>query len=314
MTIQTGAQASVLIGVESAFKTIATAGFVMQINSSSVKSTRSQETPKTIRGDLNPPEPFSGNIDVAGKIVVPVDSIAFWYWLQLALGDPTTTGSGPYVHTFKAGTTRSSFTLEYQFTELGTSKYFQYTGCKVAGMSFSAGVEGELLATFDVVGAVETIATSSFDGSPTTPDFSRLKNRHLAMTEGGSAINNAKSVDCNINFNLDTSQYVIGGSSVRGSLPDSIFTVGGNLSAMFEDTALLEKAIDSTESAIVMTFTNGATSILAITIPEVKYERSSPGIDGPQGIAISLPFSAFYNDATQATSFQAVITNSVAHA
>jgi len=313
MTIQTGAQATVLIGIESAFKTIATVGFSMSVNSSSVKGSRSQETPKTIRGNLNPPEPFSGNIDVGGKIVVPVDSIAFWYWLQLALGSPVTAGTDPYTHTFKAGTARSSFTLEHQFAELATDKFFQYTGCKISGMSFSAGVEGELLATFDVIGAVETIAAASFHAGATTPSFSRLKNRHLAMTEGGSAINNAKSIDCNINFGLDTSQYVIGGSSVRGSLPDGIYTVGGNLAAMFEDTTLLEKAVNSTESAIVMTFTNGA-AVLAITIPEVKYERNSPGIEGPQGIAISLPFSAFYDDAAQATSFQIVLTNAVAHA
>jgi len=286
----------------------------MFVNSCTVKATRNQNSPATIRGNLNPVAPFDGNIAVAGQVVVPVDSIAFWYWLRAALGAPTTAGSDPYTHTYKAGTTRESFTLEYQFTELGTSKYFQYTGCKIAGMSFSAGADGELVATFDVVGAVETIASSSFDGTPTTLSMSRLKNSHLTMTEGGSALNNATLVDCNINFNLDTGQYVIGGSSVLASLPDGIITVAGNLNVLFEDVTLLEKAINSTESAIVLTFSAGASSALAITIPEIKYTRNSPGIEGPQGIAISLPFIGYYDDNSDLTSFMAVLTNGEAHA
>ncbi|MBT6217856.1 MAG: hypothetical protein HOI42_13965 [Candidatus Marinimicrobia bacterium] len=314
MTQQTGALATVLIGIESAFKTIATAGFLLKVNSSSVKGTRDKKTPATIRGNVNPAEPFDGNVNVAGQIVVPIDSIAFWYWLQVMFGSPVTAGSDPYTHTYKAGTTRSSFTLEHQFTELGTSKYFQYTGCKVSSVSIAAGDDGELLATLDVVGALETIAASSFDAAPTTPSFSRLKNSHLTMTEGGSTLSNAKLVDCNINFGLDTSQFVIGGSGVLGSLPDGIMTVGGNINTLFEDTSLLDKAIASTESAIILTFANGASSALSLTFPELHYARTSPAIEGPQGIAISLPFHGFYEDNADATSFKAILTNGEAHA
>jgi len=314
MTQQTGAMAKVLIGFESAFKTIATAGFVMFINSSTVKGSSSMDPPGTIRGNLNPVEPDDGNISVGGQVVVPVDSIAFWYWLRLALGAPVTAGADPYTHTYKAGTTRESFTLEHQFTELGTSKYMQYTGCKIAAMSMSMGDTGELLATFDVVGAVETIATSSFDASATTLSMSRLKNSHLTLTEGGSSMTNAKVVDFTIDFGLDTTQYVIGGNRVRGSLNDGIYAVSGNLAALFEDTTLLEKAINDTESAIVLTFSNGASSALEITFPEIRYSRNAPGIEGPQGIAINLPFMGFYDDNADTTSMKVVLTNGEAHA
>jgi len=314
MTQQTGALSKVVIGLESAFKTIATTGFVLQVNKSTVKATRPKKAPATIRSNVNPSEPFDGNITVSGQIEVPVDSIAFWYWLQVIFGSPTTAGTDPYTHTFKAGTTRSSFTLEHQFTELAVSKYFQYTGCKVSAMSLSAGNDGELVATLDVVGALETIASSSFHAAATTPSFSRLKNSHLALTEGGSTLSNGKLVDCKIEFGLDTSNYVIGGGGSLGSLPDGVMTVGGNINTLFEDTSLLDKAIASTESAIVLTFTASASSALAITFPELQYARTSPGIDGPQGIAISLPFHGFYEDNSDATSVMAVLTNSEAHA
>lgn len=315
MAHQTGALAKVVIGVESAFKTIATDGFVMPVSSCSVKGSKNQIIPTTITGNLNPVEPLDGNVSVAGQVVCPVDSIAFWYWLQLALGNPTTSGaSSPWTHTFKAGTTRPSFTLEHQFTELGSSRYFQYTGCKISSMSLSAGDDGELIATFDIVGAVETIATSPFDVSPTTVTMNRLKNSHLELTEGGSSLTNGKLTDMAINFNLDTSNYVIGGGGVLGSLPDGVYSVSGNLSALFEDTTLLEKALNGTESSLVLTFTASASAVLVLTFPEIKYTPNSPGIEGPQGIAINLPFAGYYNDNTDATSFMAELTNTEEHA
>jgi hypothetical protein len=315
MAQQSGAYAKLLLGFETTFKTAATAGFLMPINSSSVKGSRNQNSAATIRGNLNPVEPFDGNTSVGGSVVVPVDSIAFWYWLKAWLGDPTTTGSeSPWTHTFKAGTTRPSITIEHQFPDLDAAKYFQYTGCKINGMSLSVGGDGELVATFDVVGAKETISATPFDSSPTEVGFSRLKNNQAALQEGGSSATNVTQVDLSVNMNCDTSQYVIGGGGELGSIPDGVMDVSGTFNALFENTTALEKAVDSTESSLQATFTGGTSSILDIKLPELKYSLNSPGIDGPQGIAVSLPFSGYYEDSTEETSVQVALTNTEEHA
>jgi hypothetical protein len=314
MAQQSGAFSRLLLGFETTFKTAATAGFVMPINSSSVKGSRNQNTAATIRGNLNPVEPFDGNTSVSGQVVVPVDSIAFWYWLKALFGDPTTTGTSPYVHVFKAGNERPSLTLEHQFPDLDTAKYFQYTGCKVNGMSLNVGGDGELTASFDIIGAKETIAAASFDASPTAVGFSRLKNNQAAIQEGGSSATNVTQVDTSININCDSTQYVIGGGGELGSIPDGVMAVSGNFNALFENTISLEKAVNSTESSLQTTIADGPSSILDILMPELKYSLNSPGIDGPQGIAISLPYSAYYEDATEETSVQITLTNTEEHA
>lgn len=314
MTQATGALSKLVLGFETTFKTPATEGFVIPMNSSGLKGSRNSNTPATITGNINPVEPFDGNMSVAGSIAVPVDSIAFWYLLKAAFGDPTTIGTDPYEHEFKAGNTRPSLTIEHQFLNLAVAKYFRYVGCKVNSLSFSAGDDGELIANFDIVGTSESIETSPFDASPTTLGFARLKNNQLTLKEGGSTISNAKLADCSISFNCDTSQYVIGGGGVLGAIPEGVMTISGNLNALFEDTVLLQKAIDSTESSLEMTFEASAFSKLVIKFPEVKYTRNSPGIDGPQGIAIALPFGAYYTDASEETSVVATLTNSEAHA
>lgn len=311
---QTGAGSSVLIGFQSDIKTIATDGFVLAVNSSSLNASRNQTSPQTIRGDLNPVEPFAGNLSASGTIVVPVDSIQFWYMLKAAFGDPTTAGSSPYTHTYKAGTTRAFFTIEHQFTELGTAKYFQYIGCKVNSMSMSMGEDGELIASFEIVAASRTIATSSFDSSPTSLGFTRLKNSQMTLEEGGATISNAKMMDLTVAFNCDTSNYVIGGGGVLGSIPDGVMSVTGKLDTLFEDDSLLTKAVNSTETSLEATFTGSASSALVITLPELQYSPNDPGIDGPQGLAVSLNFSAYYTNATEETSVQIVLTNTEAHA
>ena len=313
MTQQTGAGSKVVIGFQDDIDTIATAGFVMAVNSSSLSASRNQNTAQTIRGNLNPVEPFDGNLSCSGDIVVPVDSIQFWYMLKAAFGDPTTTGSSsPYTHVFKAGNSRPFLTVEHQFLELAVPQYFQYTGVKVNSMAISMGDDGELTASFSVVGANRVIATSAFDSSPTALGFSRLKNNHLTLKEGGATISNAKLVDLTVNFNCDTDQYVIGGGGVLGSVPDGVMDVSGKLDGLFEDVGLLTKAVNSTESSLQATFTGGASSILDILLPEIKYTPADPGITGPKGLAVSLNYAAYYTDAAEATSVQITLTNTEA--
>jgi hypothetical protein len=314
----TGALSKLVIGFQTDAITAATAGFVMPFNSSGLKGSRNQFTPATMRGNLNPTEPSDGNESVAGQIVVPVDSIAMWYWLKAACGAPTTTGSAsPWTHKFKTGdpaNLRPYITIEHQYLDLATPQYFQYLGCKVMSMALSMGEDAEFVATLDFVGISETITTSSFDGSPTTVTMSRLKNNQMTLKEGGSNIANAKSLSCNIGWKCDNSQYVIGAGGTLGSIPDGVMEVKGELAALFENMILLDKAKNSTESSLEAAFTASADSSLTLKFPEIKYTPNSPGIPGPQGIAINLPYGAYYDNSTEATSVQATLINTEEHA
>ncbi len=313
MAQATGVKSQVVIGFEGVFKTAPADGFLMPVNSCTVKASRPKNTAGTIRGNLNPAAPFDGNLIASGDIVVPVDSVAFWYWLRLAMGSPITTGTGPYVHTYGLGGVRPSFTLELQFTDLGSARYMRYRGCKISTMKIDMGGDGELVATLGVVGADYSIETAPFDATPTAVSMNRMKNSHLALTEGGSAIENAMSFGIDVNFNLDTENYCIGGAGKLYNILDGLYTVNGSLKALFEDTALILKAQSSTESSIVATFTNGA-AVLAFTVPELQYQEDMPAIEGPKGVQVTLPFVAYYENASQATSMQVVLTNADEHA
>lgn len=283
---------------------------VMPINSCDVKASRNKNSAQTITGSRNPVEPFDGNTQVAGNVVVPVDATAFGYWLKAMFGAPTTTGAGPYVHTFKVGNTQPSLVLEKKFAT-ATASYAKMNGCKVGKMSMQVGGDGELVATLDIEGASETLSTTPLDASATTIALSRFNNFQASLKEGGSILASCTDFSFDINFGLDTGVYVIGNSGTRGDIPEGIMAVTGSMTVLFENLDLLNKAKNSTETSLELTFTAGANT-LVFSFDEVQLQLNTPGITGPQGIKLELPWVAYYNNDADASAVKVALTNTTA--
>ena len=102
-------------------------------------------------------------------MVVPVDSVAFPYWLKAMFGAPTTTGSDPYEHVFDVGDTMPSEVMEMRFSDGSTViTYAKHNGVKVSNFSMSMGGDQELVATIGLEGASETLSGTAYDASPTS--------------------------------------------------------------------------------------------------------------------------------------------------
>ena len=265
----------------------------LPINSSAIKKTRNLITPATIRGRRDAVQPAQGNTNVAGDVVVPVDLINIGYWLQMLLGDPTTTGTDPYTHTFKVGDSIDSWVLEQGYTDIAA--YQKFNGCKANTFSMKVGGDEELVATIGILGASGTTGTSSMDSSPTTESFTRLNNFQASIKEGGSTIATCKEAEFEINNNLDPDVFVIGEGGVRGSLPEGTVNVTGRLMVMFENWTLYNKAVNATETSLEIALTSGSYG-LTFTINELLFEENAPGIETPGGIWLELPFQAYYDD------------------
>lgn len=312
MTQQRGSNASIKIGFESIYGTAADTGFVLPFNSCGVVGAKARNTPATIRGSRSPAVPFAGNQNVGGPIVVPADSLAMAYWLTAMFHDPVTTGGGPYVHEFKIGAKMPSFTLEKSFTDLAAAVYERFVGCKVQSFVMTVGGDGELVGSLNVLGAKMTEETSVFDAAPTSISLARLENFHAALTEGGTTLSNGTEFSINLDFGLDPNSFVIGGGGIRGDIPEGICAVTGNLKTLFESKTLLDKALDDTETALKLTLTGAATSVLEFEIQELLYAVNGVPVDGPQGLIVSLDFAGYYTNGSEASAVVARLTNSVA--
>jgi len=317
---QKGSTAVVAVGVESTPGTLVVdAGFELPINTDTVMGGFARNSPATLTGDRNPVVPFAGNKEVTGDIVVPLDDEAFWYWLQLAFGDPTTSGAGdPYTHVFKITDTQPSFSHVKEFTDLATDKWMAAVGCKISSMAIEFGGDGELVATFSVVGFDETIETSNpFTTPPTAVALDeRYNNFNAVINEGGGANSLIKTFSLNVDFGLDTTQRTIAGAGALGSIPEGIVSVTGNIKGLFEDTVILEKGRDSTESSLELVLTSAVTAshILTFDINELLYSFKTPVIEGPTGLDIDLDFVGYYTNDAAASALVVTNINASAHA
>ncbi|GMB00234.1 phage tail tube protein [Pelosinus sp. IPA-1] len=307
-----GAQGRLVFDYESSFGQNPTtkAGKVLPFNTLDVKSKQNMKDLATITGTRNPVAPAPGNISVDGNIVVPVDEAGIGYWLKGLFGNPVTTGSAdPYQHVFKIGTTQPSMVLEKGFTDIG--QYALLNSCKISSFKVGFGGEDELTASMTIMGAKEALSSTPYMTNPSNIVLSRFTNLQASIEEGGAAIATITKGDFTIDAGLDGTQYTIGNGGLRSDIPAGIYKISGNITALFDGATLLEKALTGTKSSLKVKFSANNHS-LEFLFPEITYERSTPGITGPAGVLITLPFHAFYQSNTDNSAVKATLVNSVA--
>jgi len=306
-------RSKVVIDFETTYNTdpVSKAGKVLNFIKASMSAKQNLTTPGSNTGTRNPVAPQRGFVDVGGDIVSAVDLIGSGYVLKALFGAPTTTGTTDYTHVFKPGLTQPSMVIEQQFPDI--SVYNKYNGCKASKYSMSVGGDGEFTHSLSFMGAKETVGAAVYDATATTAlVLTPFSNPQITLEEGGSAFALGKSLDLSIDMGLDGDTYVIGGGGFRGALNEGIIAITGTLTALFTDNVLLNKAVNGTESSLKIVCTIAATKAMEILIPEIIYERNSPGIETPKGILISLPFRGYYQDNANATSIMATLKNQTA--
>lgn len=268
-----------------------------------------------IRGDRNPASPVLGNVSVAGNFTHPLHLDAFGFIQKHAIGVPVTTGADPYEHLSKvgfdeavAGDLPPGLSLEIGYTDL--AHYQIMTGCKINTLGVDVSSEGVTSFDIGIVGQDFAASGTPADASPAVFASTVLGNFSAAIEEGGAAIAYVTAADFTLNNNIDTGLYVVGGSGQVAELPEGIASLSGNITALFQSSDLLDKAIGATETSLKMTWTQGSHS-LEFLIPEMQYEPKAPSISGEKGVLITLPFKAFYTDSTEATILQSTLTNDV---
>lgn len=281
----------------------------MPFNSVSLAASQNTTDPGTISGRRDSVEAIYGNIDVSGQITVPVDSKAMGWWLAFAFGSPSTTsaGSGKYKHVFKAANTQPSASIEKVFNN---GVVLKESGCKVSKLGFSFGGDGELVCNIDVVGCNETIEASAWSGAAPV-QMERYNNFQASLLIDGDAQQIATEVTCDIDFGIDTEGYAIGGNGYRARANEGVIKPSGNITVFFDDATYLRKAEQSKEMSIEIDLTHGE-NILKLIMPEVKFGRTSPSIDGPTGITQQMDYNAYFGDSDEDACVLFELTNDVA--
>lgn len=287
----TGRSAELRIGFESTFGETpgSPATFKVPFSKLNIGEKQNQNESSVMTGSRNPQKPFRGFKSVDGSVSVPLDTVAFGYWLKALFGSPTTTGTGPYTHEYKIGSSVPSLFTEKAHTDL--TLFYLFNGVKANGFSVSFGGDSELLADVQLVGKKETKGTSEVATATDKTDGANFEPFEATL----SGATSVKNVSLNYTNNLDTDQYTLDNGAEVGDIPEGMAGVSGSFTALFEDDSLLAAARDQTEMSLTVTVSDGTNSI-AFAINELELEPTDVPIDTPKGLTQSFNFKAYHDD------------------
>lgn len=196
------------------------------------------------------------------------------------------------------GNTYRSFSIERAFTDI--TQFTVYKGCRMNTLNLDVPASGIVKCTFGVTGQdASALSGSSVDASySAAPTNSPLAAVSGQLLEGGVVQAVVTGLTLNINNGID-GKAVIG----RNTKPDLLWgkrqEVSGELTVLFQDATLFNKFVNETESELLVRIDDpNGTDFLKIYLPRIKYSGGNIGDDDPQGLPLTLPFTALVASAS----------------
>lgn len=163
-------------------------------------------------------QPMRDVINVEGDVVVPVDLRYFGHWLKALLGAPTTSGTGPHVHTFASGAqTLPSLSLEVGMPEPST--FFMNMGIRVNSMQMTFSRSGGASATINCIAQGENRAAASAGGTPTELLITRFNQFQGSVLKDGVQLSNVTGAQLTYTNNLEKIETIRDDGKIDGADP-----------------------------------------------------------------------------------------------
>lgn len=277
-----------------AFKMIRHTGTTLGLSKESLQS-------EELRDDRQIADFRHGAYQVGGDINIELSYGSFDELLEaVLLGTWEVDSPAAGTDRLKAGVTRRSFTVERFFGDILTADkpYHRFTGVELNTLSLAINANAMITGSFGVLGQNMVTATTAITGATYAPatTTSPLDSFTGTLNEAGTPIAVITEISLSIENGLEA-RYVVGSKqSIRPSIGRS--NVTGQVTAYFENSTLLDKFINETESSIVFELPDGAGNLYTVTLPRIKYTGGQPDVDGEGPITLSMPFQALLDSVT----------------
>jgi hypothetical protein len=218
----------------------------------------------------------------AGKMIVTGPTL-----VTEAAGAPRTITANARV--LKIGTTRRSFAIERRFNDV--AQFLRYAGCEFNTLALTADTTKIVDMTLGLMGQTMVedtviVAGATYPAALTTSPMDAMTG---TITEGGTVI----AVVTAISFNLTNGmqpRHVIGngGLTLEPSIGRALLT--GQLTAYFQDGALVNKFVNDTSSSVEFVCGDGTNSY-DFLIPKARYTGAAVDVSGEGPVSIVMPFT-----------------------
>lgn len=201
------------------------------------------------------------------------------------------------------GTTQSSYTLERTYRTDETAEFHEYLRGMVPGtFSMSASASSIVEASFGFTGQTQKFE-AELGGSLTRPDAPAFSVYNAASNVATIAIGGEPMGD---NFVMEASIEIENNLRERNALGTlgaiSIgageFSVTGSLNTYFNNSTLIQKVIDNSETSLTLSFASGSDTI-SFFLPRVKFSEGTPDVSGKnEDVMASISFQALRDNSS----------------
>jgi hypothetical protein len=302
-----GSGAALLLKRETAYGTQATGNYVrMPFNRCSLGSEQGLIDDPVLGYGRDPRAPLQDVINDEGDIVVPVDPRYLGFWLTGLLGDPVTTGTGPYTHTFVSGAADlPSYSIEVGLSQVPA--FFMHTGVKLNSIALEFARSGAAAATINAIAQGETRNGTSQGGTPTSLAFSRISQFQGSIKRAGNAVGNLTAGSLTYANNLEKIETIRDDGRIDGADP-TIAALTGRIDVRFADTTLIDLAANGTPVDLEFAYTLSAAASVVFTAHEVYLPKPKLAVEGPGGVQASFDFQGAWKE-TEGEMLKVELTN-----
>jgi hypothetical protein len=289
-----GANAQLLAAFETTYGVAPLSGYVQfPFVSSSLGSEQGLIDSDILGQGRDPAAPSRDVIKVEGDLAVPVDLRFFGHWLKALLGNPATSGTGPYDHVYGSGVMAlPSLTVEVGMPEVPA--FFLMGGVRCNSMALNFQRSGHANATFSTIGQGEDRNTTSQTDTPATHALKRFGQFQGQVKLDGAPLANLTGASLTYSNNLERIETIRSDGKIDGADP-TIAALTGAIEVRFADTALLDKATSGDPVALEFSYVISADEQMVIEAHEVYLPKPKRAISGPGGVQASFDWRAANN-------------------
>jgi hypothetical protein len=293
MPFSQGSRSSLSFVTEVTFGTTPAGSFTnLPFTTHSLNLTKDRVAGNDIQADRMPRVDRHGNRQVAGDIVVDLRDGVYDAFLESAMLNTFST------NVLKVGVVPKFLSIEDYAADIDQARLF--TGMTVSTMGISLAPNQMVTTTFGMVGKDMTVSATQ------KTQTAAANNAPFDAYSGDIAIGNvgsssAVAIVTGLDFTLNNSfapTFVIGDSAAP-SLEYGRAEIEGTITAYFEDTALINRFLNETETELEVSVNDPTgTNAYTFLFPRIKINSADVPVDGPTSRIINMSFVALY-DATE---------------
>lgn len=297
MAVRHGRNAQLLLQRETQYRTAPATPAAVKMKFSEIEFGRDPQRvdDPSINGDPLPQKRDPGASTFGGSLKAILCLNDIGQWLTLALGAPTTTGTGPYTHTWTLTLDpRPSALMELGYLSAG--KYPRWLGVMLNSLSWDI-KEAEQSMSLELLAGIEVTPepTTPWDTAPTEYAKARAvsKRGEVYDVAGGNTLGRVTKASIKIANDLE-GQPIADGTDGFGEILLGQPTIEGSVSVLFGDgVSVFDYGRDHTSRPMTLiSASEGGSETLTVSLPAVEFDEIKHQIATSKGLVVETNWRA----------------------